>query len=84
VRTVQRWEVHLGLPVRRTHPGRPKSGVMAVRSEIDAWMKALPLGGEQPAHAKSEWDELLQTISDLRAEMRELRQQLEQGQAEQS
>jgi hypothetical protein len=30
VRTVQRWEVQLGLPLRRTHPGRPKSGVMAV------------------------------------------------------
>jgi DNA-binding transcriptional regulator YiaG len=77
VRTVQRWEVELGLPVRRIHPGRPKAGVMAVRSEIDAWVKTLPLATDWRAREKSERDELLQTIAELRLEIRELRKQLE-------
>jgi hypothetical protein len=69
VRTVQRWEVELGLPVRRTHPGRPKAGVMAVRSEIEAWVKTLPLATRE----KSERDELLQTIAELRLQIQQLR-----------
>jgi hypothetical protein len=37
VRTVQRWERDLGLPVRRPH-GRKRSTVMALVREIDAWL----------------------------------------------
>ena len=38
VRTVQRWEADLGLPARRPQ-GRGRSAVIAMRSEIDAWLK---------------------------------------------
>lgn len=38
VRTAMRWERTRGLPVRRI-PGRGKSGVFALKSELDAWWK---------------------------------------------
>lgn len=41
VRTVQRWEVELGLPVRRPH-GKFKSTVLALPSELDAWIATAP------------------------------------------
>jgi len=37
VRTVQRWEVQLRLPVRRAHMHR-RSSVTALRSDIDQWV----------------------------------------------
>jgi hypothetical protein len=41
VRTVQRWEVELALPVRR--PGAAKrSAVIAMRREIDSWLSTSP------------------------------------------
>ena len=42
VRTVQRYEAELGLPVRRP-AGRSRSAVFATRAEIDAWAAAAPL-----------------------------------------
>jgi hypothetical protein len=42
VRTVQRYERDLGLPVRRT-AGRCKGAVIATKAEIDAWISARPL-----------------------------------------
>src|SRR5215831_1533709 len=41
VRTVQRWEAELGLPVRRPR-GRKRSAVIAICSEIDEWVNACP------------------------------------------
>ena len=41
VRTVQRWEAELGLPVRRPW-GRSRSAVLAMRSELDLWVRACP------------------------------------------
>jgi len=41
VRTVQRYERELGLPVRRPH-GRSRSAVIALRDELDAWLCAAP------------------------------------------
>ncbi len=38
VRTVQRWEHHLGLPVRRPNGAAHKSAVLLDRSELDAWL----------------------------------------------
>jgi hypothetical protein len=38
VRTVQRWERHLGLPVRRPKGAAHKSAVLLDRSDLDAWM----------------------------------------------
>lgn len=42
VRTVQRWEAELGLPVRRPR-GTSRSAVVAVTSELDQWMARSPL-----------------------------------------
>lgn len=41
VRTVQRWEIEIGLPVRRPH-GKAKSAVMAITSELDVWVASTP------------------------------------------
>jgi DNA-binding transcriptional regulator YiaG len=38
VRTVQGWERHLGLPVRRPTGAAHKSAVLLDRSDVDAWM----------------------------------------------
>jgi hypothetical protein len=39
VRTVQRWEGSLGLPVRRPQGSASRNIVMATRSELDAWLQ---------------------------------------------
>ena len=41
VRTVQRWEKELGLPVRRPR-GRQRSAVIAMTAELDAWLDSHP------------------------------------------
>ncbi len=41
IRTVQRWERELGLPVRR--PAAKQNGVViAIPEELDAWVHAMP------------------------------------------
>ena len=42
VRTVQRYERHMGLPVRRP-AGNAQGSVLATRAELDKWMTAQPL-----------------------------------------
>ena len=42
VRTVQRWEQRLGLPVHRPQ-GRDRSAVLAMREEVDAWLAQTPV-----------------------------------------
>lgn len=37
VRTVQRWEMELGLPVRRPR-GKSRSAVIAFKPELDFWL----------------------------------------------
>ncbi len=41
VRTVQRYEVELGLPVRRPH-GKSRSAVIAIPDELDTWLRSCP------------------------------------------
>ncbi|HZD95904.1 MAG TPA: hypothetical protein VE133_16710 [Candidatus Sulfotelmatobacter sp.] len=54
VRTVQRWEQELGLPVRRPR-GKSRSAVIAFKSELDRWLHNAPgdqvkeQDGEAPA-----------------------------------
>lgn len=48
VRTVQRWEAELGMPVRRPR-GRGRSAVIAIRSELDQWIKSCPLEAQHDA-----------------------------------
>ena len=42
VRTVQRYERYMGLPVRRP-AGKPRGSVVATKAEIDAWVAASPI-----------------------------------------
>jgi hypothetical protein len=42
VRTVQRYERELALPVRRP-AGKPRGSVLAVRAEVDGWLQASPI-----------------------------------------
>ena len=42
VRTVQRYEQHLGLPVRRP-AGKDWGSVVATKAELDAWIMASPI-----------------------------------------
>jgi hypothetical protein len=57
VRTVQRWEAQLGLPVHRP-AGKDHSAVLAFSSELDQWLDTRPLrhaadGSTQPADAQA-------------------------------
>jgi len=47
VRTVQRWERDLQLPVRRPR-GKRRSAVLALRKEIDAWLGNCPQVASDP------------------------------------
>ncbi|HET9409878.1 MAG TPA: hypothetical protein VFO39_21765 [Candidatus Sulfotelmatobacter sp.] len=42
VRTVQRYEREMGLPVRRP-AGKVRGSVVAVRAELEGWVKAVPI-----------------------------------------
>jgi predicted DNA-binding transcriptional regulator AlpA len=57
VRTVQRWERQLGLPVRRPLGASQKSAVLLYRSDVDAWLgtrfSARPLQNNETALANS-------------------------------
>ena len=66
VRTVQRWEVTLGLPVRRPC-ARCRNIVMARREELEAWVSQAHRG---PSHGPSQ---VLQTHHDLQVALSELR-----------
>jgi hypothetical protein len=41
IRTVQRWEHELGLPVRRPH-GKTRSPIIALREDLDDWLNNRP------------------------------------------
>jgi hypothetical protein len=41
IRTVQRWERELGLPIRRPR-GKPRGPVIAFRRELDQWLHSAP------------------------------------------
>jgi len=52
VRTVQRWEAQLGLPVHRPS-GRNHSAVLAFSSELDQWLDSRPVRQPQPVASES-------------------------------
>jgi hypothetical protein len=72
VRSVQRWEKELGLPVRRTKPGE-KGVVLAMPGEIDAWVQSQQFTDEQLDPVESERAALFLTLRELRSRNRELR-----------
>ena len=79
VRTVQRYECDLALPVRRPR-GKQRSAVMAVLEELDMWLRHAPLNIEaQPPRPARISPEILSRRPDERGEPA----QLVRGRAEQ-
>ncbi len=93
VRTVQRWEVNLGLPVRRP-AGKTRSAVIAMRSELDQWVKSSASGrpdGLAPAGGRASYTQVLlnpaslstkksiEQCQALRAQLRQARRELAQA-----
>lgn len=66
VRTVQRYERELGLPVRRP-AGKPSGSVIATRDELDGWVKASPIRESFP---------LPQTSQHISVQLKEFRRQI--------
>jgi len=78
VRTVQRYECELGLPVRRP-AGRPSGSVLATRAELDAWVSAIPIREAfeivRPAPDSAAAAAVTEAIRKGMAQMRDLRNQ---------
>ena len=83
VRTVQRYERELGLPVRRPS-GHPAGAVLAVKSELDSWVKLAPGAAassdasQRPSqvYLSSELAKRLQERAHLHAQMMTLRKEM--------
>ena len=84
VRTVQRYELDLGLPVRRP-AGRTRGSVVATRVELDAWVEASPIRSEfrlmraVPENSQSACSTLrsgVEEMARLRTQMEDLRHDL--------
>ena len=83
VRTVQRYERELGLPIRRP-AGKPMGSVSATRAEIDAWISASPvreafrlsLRSVDNAETVKELKQQLTMMHRLREENAELREEM--------
>jgi phage terminase Nu1 subunit (DNA packaging protein) len=85
VRTVQRWERELGLPVRRPR-GRERSAVIALKADLDRWVEQAPQGSlEDPtdrAHCRVDHLQLRQNTELLKlqaAALYEKSQKLQAG-----
>lgn len=77
VRTVQRYEAHFALPVRRP-AGKSRAAVVATRAEIDAWIESSPVREalERSVRDIFKKDPELKRIREGVREMHELRQQM--------
>jgi len=67
VRTVQRWEAELHLPVHRPR-GKTRSAVVAFRQELDDWLQSTPSDGD----SKEIGNALLDIAYDMQALARQL------------
>jgi predicted DNA-binding transcriptional regulator AlpA len=86
VRTVQRWERHLGLPVRRPIGASQKSAVVLYRGDVDAWLatrfsaRALQKSGEEgnqsSRSARSTLQEGIRKAQELRTANQKLTEQI--------
>ena len=67
VRTVQRWEAQLGMPVHRPH-GHLRSAVVALTTEVDEWLRTTPqLRQNGSAHPANRGGLVPETIEQLRS-----------------
>jgi hypothetical protein len=87
VRTVQRWERHLGLPVRRPVGASQKSAVLLYRGDVDEWLatrfstRAFPQAEnpqihESSASARSTLKEGIRAARELRTAHHALTEQI--------
>src|SRR5258708_9829664 len=86
VRTVQRWERHLGLPVRRPIGASQKSAVVLYRGDVDTWLatrfsaRTLQRDGEEgnqsSRSARSTLKEGIRTARELRIANQKLTDQI--------
>jgi hypothetical protein len=86
VRTVQRWERHLGLPVRRPIGASQKSAVVLYRGDVDAWLatrfsaRALQKDGDEGSQysrsARSTLKEGIRKARELRTANQKLTEQI--------
>jgi hypothetical protein len=81
IRTVQRWEKDLGLPVRRSKQSGKKSNVLSVPAEIDLWVRSQKFAAGQSDSVKSQQSTLVQTLKMLRSENRPLRLEITRSSA---
>jgi hypothetical protein len=71
VRTVQRYERELGLPVRRP-AGKPWGSVVATKAELDAWVEASPIRQAFSLARPQQEAQRLATTTALKAGMAEM------------
>jgi hypothetical protein len=75
VRTVQRYERTLGLPIRRP-AGKQRGSVIATKAELDAWVSAKPLRDSfLLSSTASDHSKLINEFRENMAMMRRLRQE---------
>jgi phage terminase Nu1 subunit (DNA packaging protein) len=85
VRTVQRWELKRGLPVRRPDGHACKSALLLYRNEANAWMAKQYPSPDVNAQASREITRLAETRSvlqesiQIRRQLRQLNRELRQG-----
>ncbi len=77
VRTVQRYEHDLGLPVRRPR-GKSRSAVIALSEDLDRWLRCAPTAqlaehNGQPSAISTSVHASLEDSADLRNRIQELR-----------
>jgi len=74
VRTVQRWEQELGLPVRR--PAKSRHIVVALAPELDRWIGQLSQPAAKCCTCRDELDTAKRMIADLRLQVATLESEL--------
>lgn len=74
VRTVQRWEQELGLPVRR--PAKSRHIVVALAPELDRWIEQLSQPSPRCCTCRDELDVARRTIADLRLQVATLESEM--------
>ncbi len=67
VRTVQRWEQELGLPVRRPR-GKSRSAVIAFKPELDKWLHQAPIEHLQQGPVENLLPTLVQRVQSKTAQ----------------
>src|ERR1700722_735856 len=65
IRTVQRWELEFGLPVRRSHAKQRDAQVRVVPAELREWVKSFPFRFGLLSPPRPEVGNLLENIFQL-------------------